>query len=237
MAGVILTDCKIILGGYNLSGFHNSLNLDYGAEMLDDTVFGTSGTRSNKPGLKTVEMVGNVFWDTDQDEVNYNRIGANREVLSLAPEGNAIGDIAYAVRAVNGTYNPLSGEVGALLQSEFNALSANTPLVRGRVLADLTSRAATGDGDAVELGAVDADQRLYSALHVITAPGTSIVVTVESDNDSGFPSPTTRITHTLFNAIGAEWMELAGPVTDTYWRSTWTIVDGPAVIYHVVGIL
>lgn len=239
MAGIILTDCKIVLGGYNLSGFHNSINLDYGAEMKDDTVFGTSGTRSNKPGLKTVSAVGSVFWDTVMDGVIFNRIGATREVMSLAPEGNAEGDMSYAVRAVNGTYNPMSGEVGELMESEFDAHSANSPLVRGRVLANLTPKAATGNGVGVEIGAVSATQRVYSALHVVGGATTSIVVTVESDDAAGFPSPTLRFTHTLFGAaaIGAEWLQLAGPITDTYWRSTWTIVDGPATIFHVVGIL
>lgn len=236
MPGIQLTDCKILLGGYNLSGFHNSINLEYGAEMLDDTVFGTTGTRSNRPGMKTFNMTGNVFWDTVQDSVSFGRIGAAREVLSMGPVGNAEGDYVFTVRAVNGTYNPISGEVGQLLQSEIDAMSANSLLVRGRLLANLTPKAATGNGVGVQLGAVATGQRLYSALHVVAAAATSIVVTVESDDNSGFTTPITRITHTLFNAIGAEWLEVAGPITDTYWRSKWTIVGGPFTIFHVVGI-
>lgn len=235
---LMLTDCKIMLGGYNLSGYHNSMNLEYGAEMLDDTVFGTNGTRSNKPGLKTVSMTGNIFWDTTQDGINYNRIGAVREVMSWAHLGNSEGDTVFTTRGVNANYNPLSGAVGELMASEFDAMAANTPLVRGKLLAT-GSKAASGNGGGILVGAVSATQKVYSALHVLAIAATSIIVEVESDDAVGFASPTSQITHTTFlgaGTVGAEWMELAGPITDTYWRSKWTIVGGPFTIFHSVGI-
>lgn len=239
MPGIIYTDCKILLGGYNLSGYHNSINLEHGAEMLDDTVFGTSGTRSNKPGMKTVAVSGNGFWDDVPDEALYNRIGAVREVMSLAPEGNAEGDRAFTMRAVNGTYNPLTGEVGALVAFDLDARAANTPLVRGVVLA-LGSKAASGNGTGVNLGLLASGKRAYSGLHITASAAGTIQVEVES-GDVAFGTPTSRLTHTLFTStgteVGADWQELAGPVaTDTYWRSKWTITGGPFTIYHVFGI-
>lgn len=233
------TDVKIFLGGYNLSGFHNQFALTYGAELKDDTVFGTSGTRSNKPGLKTVETSGTILWDTSVDGVVYDRIGADREVMSMAPSGNAVGDRAFLVRAVQATYNPLSGEVGELLSSAFDSKSANTPLVRGYVLGT-GSKAATGTGTSVLAGAIGATQKGYSSLHVTAIGATSIVVTVESASDAIFTSPTTRMTHTAFlgaGAIGADWQQVNGAITDTYWRSKWTMVGvGPFVIFHAFGI-
>lgn len=239
MAGVILTDCKIFLGPYDLSGFHNQIELQYEAEMLDDTVFGTSGTRSFKPGLKRVEANGNVFWDTLQDEANFNRIGATRELLTIAPTGNTEGDPVYMVRAVNANYNPISGEVGQLLSSQFDAMSANSPLVRGQLLAS-GSKAATGNSVGVNLGLLGAGKKLYSSLHVTAVAATSLIVIVQSDDGAGFASPTTRITHTTFTGAGtgSDWQELVGPVaTDTFWRSQWTIVGGPFTIYHTIGIM
>jgi hypothetical protein len=239
MAGDILTDCKILLGGYNLSGFHNSVSLEFGPEMLDDTRFGTSGTRSNRPGLKVFSFTGNGLWDDTIDGPMFARIGATREVLSIAPVGNIEGDRGFAIRAVNGTYNPLSGEVGALLPFEISGMSANSPLVRGIVMAT-GSKAATGNGTGSNLGVIATGQKAYSALHVTAIAATSLIVTVESDDNSGFTTPTTRLTHTTFlgaGAIGADWQELAGPVaTDNWWRSVWTIVGGPFTIYHTFGI-
>lgn len=245
MSTVTLTNCKILLGGYNLSSYHNQLELTYDAEMLDDTVFGTSGTRSSKPGLKTVESNGTIFWDSSIDAVIYNRVGAAREVMSWAMEGEAIGDWSNTTRGVNGTYTPLSGEVGQLISGDFNAMASNTPLVRGRVLIPPgTPLTVTGEAAGVQLGAVVSPQRVYSGLHVTDmTSGSAITVVVESDDNAGFTSPTTRITHSAISESGlrgvGDWKELAGPITDTYWRATWTITGTTPSItaYLTVGIL
>jgi hypothetical protein len=192
--------------------------------------------------MKTFSFTGGGFWDGVMDKPLYDRIGAVREVMSFAELGNTVGDRVFSVRAVNGKYNPLSGEVGALLPFEMDAMSANSPLVRGVLLAT-GSKVATGQGTAVQLTpAVALGQRLYSALHVTAIGPTSIIVIVESDDNAGFTTPTTRLTHTTFTGggtVGADWQELAGPVaTDTYWRSKWTMVGaGPFTIFHTLGIL
>lgn len=239
MAGVIYTDCKILVGGFNLSSFSNSIGVEYGVEILDDTVFGTNGTRSNKPGLKNLSVSGGGFWDTDLDEVLYNKIGATRDVLTFAPVGNTEGDRTFFTRAVSGTYNPLSGEVGALLPFELSFMNAASSLVRGVLLASGV-KAASGNSTGVELGLLGALQRAYSALHVTATDPTSIQVIVESDDNSGFTTPTTRLTHTLITdggGVTGDWQELAGAVaSDTWWRSKWTIVGGPFTIYHSLGI-
>lgn len=242
MATVTLLDCKIFLGGYNLSGYHNSIDLGYGAEMLDDTVFGTSGTRSSKPGLKTFEFNGSIFWDTQVDGVIFDRIGAQREVMSFAPEGNAPGDRAYFIRAVNGTYNPLSGEVGALMASEFTGASANTPLVRGSVIIPASpALTASGSSPIIDIGrVVTLDQLVYAALHVMLPEGSdaTITVTIESAADAGFAAPTNRFTFAVAAASGAQWLELAGPLTDQYWRASWVITGtAPSVnVFLVLGV-
>lgn len=240
MATQTLLDCKVFLGGYNLSGYHNSIDMSYGAEMLDDTVFGTSGTRSSKPGLKTFEFNGSIFWDDTIDGIVYNRIGAAREVMSFSPDGNTLGDRGYTIRAVNGKYNPLSGEVGALIQSEFSGASANTPLVRGAVMIPLGARTLTGNLTGVQLGAISAVQRLYAGLHVVAASGTTPSLTVRLQSSTTLGGVyTTRLTLTAMTAIGGQWAELAGPQTDQYWRADWTISGTtPSFnVFLVAGIL
>lgn len=241
MATEVLTDCKILLGGYNLSGYHNQIEITHNAEMLDDTVFGTSGTRSSKPGLLNFEANGTVFWDTTLDGVIYDRIGATREVHSYAMTGNTLGDICYTIRAVNGTYNPLSGEVGQLLTSEFNARSSNSPLVRTRLLVPMgTPLAASGNTTALQIGAVLTGQKVYCGIHVVSITGTtpSITFTLQSDTAVGFPSSVTQATSAAFTAIGAQWLEVSGPITDDWWRIGYTISGTtPSIVAFVtVGI-
>jgi hypothetical protein len=237
---ITLTDCKIWLGPYDLSGQHNAINLDYGPELLDETVFGGSGTRRYKPGLKTVKASGNIFWDDVTDAVLYDRIGADREVFAIAPQGNTEGQTFFFTRAVSGTYDPISGEVGQLLKATLDTQPANTPLVRGVLSAPkVVGRSATGNSTGFVLGATPSDAKLYAGLFVfdVTTPGTLDVI-VESDT-VGFPSPTTRLTFSQVTATPvAQWQEIAGPITDTYLRTKWTIAGGGVFTFAVVtGIL
>lgn len=234
MSTLVLTNCRLWLGGYELSGIMNSMGIDYGAELKDDTVFGTAGTRSNKPGLKTVKVNGHGFWDADTplgssfgyDGPLFNRIGAVREVVTVTPQGQTVGDRAFFTRGVNGQYNPLTGDIGELVGFDVDLNAANTLLVRGQVGA-LGTKTVTGTGAGVQLGAVSALQKIYAALHVKdTIAGTTptLDVTIESDDNSGFTTPTTRLTFTqVTTVIGAQWQELAGAITDDWWRVKWTL--------------
>jgi hypothetical protein len=237
-----LTNCRLWMGGYELSGHLNSIGVEYGAEMLDDTVFGTGGTRSNKPGLKTLTITGGGFWDDTIDEPIYDRIGATREVVAVSPTGQTDGDRVFFTRAVNGSYNPLTGEIGQLLGFELDFHAANCLLVRGAV-GGTGSKTATGTGTPIQLGTVPLGSKVYAALFVKdTILGTlpTLDVTVESDNLVGFASPTTRLTFTqVTTVIGGQWQELAGPITDDWWRVKWTIAGTTPTypLFVVIGII
>jgi len=242
MAGSVMLNCKVLLGGLDLSGQHSSLQLEYGAEMLDVTVFqpgvGTA-TRLNKPGLKTFSFNGDIFWDDVTDLALFNRIAAVREVMSFAPVGETEGDRTFFTQGVNATYNPASGEVGQLLKANMVGQNSNQALVRGQLM-KRGNVATTSNSTGIQMGAVAAGQRIYSALHVLaplTSGVPSIVAIIESDDTAGFTTPTTRLTHATFTEDGADWKEAAGPITDTYWRAKWTISGAQTfTIFHSFGI-
>jgi hypothetical protein len=97
-------------------------------------------------------------------------------------------------------------------------------LIRGTV--DTASTiAATGSSTGAQLGAVSATQRVWAVVHFLTAGGTtpSITVKVQSDNNSGFTSPTDRITFTAATTKGGQFGSAVGAITDDYWRATWTV--------------
>ena len=227
MSTLVITDAKVLVGGYNLSAFHSSCEMAYEVEILDDTTFGTSGTRSAKPGLKTFTFTGNMFWDTAVDEMLFNRIGATPEVMSVAPVGNVEGDRSYCLKGVGATYSPASGEVGALMRTNLDCRAAGTPLVRGQLMAT-GIKDVTGTGTGGLYGAVVAGHTIYSALHVTTIGGSAVPTftgVIESAVADTFVGPTTRLTHTAMTAIGANWKQLTSVagITDTYWRAKWTI--------------
>lgn len=227
MPTFVLTNARIVVGPYELSGQMNSINLNYEAEMKDDTVFGTAGTRSNKPGLKNLAIQGSGFWDSSIDQPRYDRIGANREVATVSSLGQAEGDRCFFTRGVDGAYNPLSGEVGELVGFELDMHAADTQLVRGAVGAT-GIKTASGNSVGVQLGAIGALQRFYAALHAldpITGTLPTLDVTIESDDNSGFTTPTTQVTFAQVTTVpGAQWATpVVGPITDDWWRVVWTI--------------
>jgi hypothetical protein len=218
MSTIVYQNCRMFMGGYELSGIANMIGMDYEAEMLDATPFG-QGTRINKPGLKVVSMRGS---------------GAAKEVVSMAPEGAAVGDTVFFVEGVNGAYNPISGAVGELIGFEIDLRAQTRALVRGK-LGYTGTATASGNGSSVQLGALTATQRLFAALHVVDPAGTTptLTVKIQSDNATGFPSATDQITFTqVTTTAGAQWGSVAGPITDDWWRVNLTIA-GTSPSYKV----
>lgn len=228
MSSLVLTDSKLYLASFDLSGDMNAIALTYGADMLDATTFGNS-TRINKAGLKTVVAQCEGLWNadgTDQaDDVLFSRVGTREIPVTICPTTGADGEPAYIFRAAQSEYSP-SGTVGEMLAFSVNMEGSDgAPLVRGFVLQPASAKTATSTGTARELGAVSATQDLYGALHVIAASGTNptLDVTVESDTAENFPSTTTRLTFAQKTAIGSDWQTAAGAITDTWYRVSYTI--------------
>jgi len=245
-AGVIV-NAKIMVGGLNLSGDSNSIAVAYGAEMLDNTVFQegvVGGNRSYTPGLKTVGITAQMFWNTTKDQVLFGRIGVASEVITVADIGETEGDRVFFVKGVHGAYNPISGEIGQLISANLDLKSTNSPLVRGQLMAR-GSKVVTGNSVGINMGSA-ADKRIYSALHIITplvagGGGEQITGIIESDDNAPFGTPTTRLTHTVLTATGADWQEasIGAGITDNFWRAKWTIAGAAPDfdIYWSFGIL
>lgn len=245
-AGVIV-NAKILVGGLNLSGDSSSIAVAYGAEMLDNTTFqegSANRNRSYTPGLKTVGITGQMFWNSTKDQVLFGRIGVADEVITVADVGETEGDRTFFVKGVHGAYNPASGEIGQLLTANLDLKARGTPLVRGQLMARGT-KIVTGNSVGINMGSA-ANKRIYSALHIISplvagGGGEEIIGEIESDDAIGFPSPTTRLTHTTLAAAGADWQEasIGAGITDNFWRAKWTIAGAaPSFeIYWSFGIL
>lgn len=101
------------------------------------------------------------------------------------------------------------------------------PLIRAVPLKDFraTALSTTANGTALSTEAPTAGQRLYAALHLLSAStARTFVGTIQSASSSGFGTKTTEITFSLTTVAGATWAELASPSTDRPWRrATWTI--------------
>jgi hypothetical protein len=235
MPSQVITNVRLIVDGRDLSGQLNAVAIEYGADALESTTFG-SGTRTHQGGLKTTAMSHQGYWAAADDAHVFARVGPQATV-TVGPDGTASGALAYFEQMMHSTYEPGPGAVGELIPFSFSAEAAG-PLVRGLVLAPPVAVTAGGDGTAYQLGGVLAGQRIYAALHVLAiSAGETLTVKVQSDNASGFPSPIDQITFTGATATGAQFLSTAGAITDDYWRANWTLTGGSATFLLSAGIL
>lgn len=241
MSKFVLKNANVRFNKVDLTGLLNSVNMEHGIETRDADTFDISSKR-RLPGLETVSISHNGWWDNDnlEDLELFNSLTGGPHLFSVAPQGNTQGNIAYLLQVETAQYSP-GAAVGDVFAFTLNFESTGK-LVRGR-LAAAGVKTTTGNGPALQLGALSASQSLYASLHVtgIANEDTpTLDVIVESDDNSGFSSPTTRATFSQVGANPASELQLvSGPVTDTFWRVGWTIADDSAVIpsYTIFSVL
>lgn len=243
MGDTILSKNKLYVAGRDLSSVWTAIALLGGRESLEFTR-GSDDTRVYKSGLRvgSLEVEGITELGTDlADEEIYNAIenlsGASIVVgLAGATSGEA-GSAGYAMKADVGDYTPVEGAVGDPMKFTVSA-RCSSRIVRGNFLSDGdTVRNATGNGAAFQIGAVSATQRVFATIVCVSASsGDTLDVVLASDDQEAFAgSPSTRITFTQISATGAyEWKELAGPITDDWWRAQHTIAGNGSEAFQYV---
>lgn len=230
MAQHPLINAVIYLAQFDVSADHNVIRVPVGVDSLDRTTFGQT-TRIHTAGLRTGEITGEGFLDygTSPDlieKILSDRVGLANIPLSVMAEGGDANERAIFTKALMASIAPVGGPVGEMHRFSLRAQPSKAALVRGTVLAAKAARTTTGNsGTAQQLGAVAANQRVWAALHVFAAAGTSptLAVTVRSDDAVGFASPTTRITFTTATGVTSEFLSTVGAITDDFWRVDWTI--------------
>lgn len=120
MAAIVYTDALVVINSVDLSDHVKSVTLNYESEVLDDTVMGTSGTRSAICGLKNWSLEVNFLQDYAAGEVDatlFGLVGAVAFPIRVRPsKTNAIStsNPEYQGDAILASYPPITGEVGAL---------------------------------------------------------------------------------------------------------------------------
>lgn len=227
MAIQVFHNCKIYLDGYDLTGHSNSVKLGYSADSLENTTFNATA-KTRQAGLKNVELDMEGFWEAGAgliDTLAAANIGVAGKIITLGPSGAAAGEPFFSFKQMLGEYSA-GAQVGELLPFSYNgAGSDDEGLIRGTVLEN-AAKTATANGTGRQLGAVAEGQHLYAVMHVLAVSGTNptLDMVIQSDNNTGFTSPTTKITFAQVTDVGSAWgTPVAGAITDDYWRASWVI--------------
>ena len=212
----------------------NAVALDYSAEELDATVL-TDTTRTRAGGIKDAQAAIAGFWNSAEDKALFDAIGLNKPLLIA--EGPAQADISYGMVAIDGVWS-LRGEHGELLGFEITLNSGNNgPLVRGELMIAQQVVSSGTSGTAQQLGAVSAAQRFYAGIHVTQFNATSLDVSIRSDDAVEFTTSTQQLAFAQAVGLTSEWASVAGPITDDWWRVTYTLVGTSATFALAAGIL
>jgi hypothetical protein len=239
MATFAFVDATTWIGGYDMTTDLNQVALNISADELDVTTFGSGGYRSRIAGLRTVEANFNGFWQAGTGTVDptvFTDLAVVDRVVTMAPAATET-SAAYMWQGGSFTYSPF-GQIGEATPFTLGYKGTNgVGCVRGQVAKAKGNVSATGaTGSGLLLGAVSSTQFLYSTLHVFSA-GTTITIQVQSDDNAGFSSPTTRATIGPITTAGGTWAtRVAGPFTDTYWRWNVSAITGTFSIAGAIGI-
>ena len=241
MATLIWTDINIYLGGYDFTGYSFEASLDLSAEMLDATAFGQT-TRIHKPGLKDASLSFRGYWDQDgvnavPDEQIFNdEIGQAASPLAIAPDGTAVGDPAYFLNMAAQSYQ-LGGSVGDLLPFSYSGQADTAPAMGDFVVSADAAITSSGASASQDLGAdfLLATETLYVGLWVFDVDATSLDVIVQSDDNSGMTTPTTRGTFTQATGRTSEILAIPGLISERYWDVDYTLTGGATTATFAVA--
>lgn len=233
MASEIISGRPVWVGGYEFSNKMNTVALDHGADDIDATTLADS-THVHKAGLKSSGFSMEGFFDEVIDEQLFGNLSLEDVPVAIAAQQGNAGEVAYFFKTIQGEYQH-GGSVGELHTFTAGG-NARGDLVRGSIHingAVSTSSATSG----IQSGAVASGEKVRAALFVTAASGTSptLDVVVESDDNGAFSTATSRITFAQATGVGAEILELDGPITDDYWRINYTLGGtGPGFTFMVV---
>lgn len=231
-----LIDVTILLRGRDLSGDHNQIQLDAERSLEVATVF-KNESRRRRPGLFDVSMAGQGFWqagDEGIDPLLFSALSTGREILTLLPDGSTAGRVGYFTQVLAAQYQP-GGTVGEMLPFDISA-EGDERLIRGKILGNVSLEESGSNLVGHELGAVAEGSGLYAALQVLhAADDPQAEIEIESSDDDTFASPTTRIAFAPANAVGAQFVRVPGPITDTWFRVTWTQEADSEISFVVVA--
>lgn len=242
MATTVLTNCKMYVDGIDASGDTNKLTLSLSAAEKDVTTFGSGGSMERRAGLKDIKFTHegfvNISQTVTQDSVETTQIGASPFTTTVAPLTGAVAERSYFGQIVSGGYNRTLA-VGDPFTFSMDGGGTGTWLA-GQILQSSATALATGNGTAVQVGAVSAAQMIYVAVNCIAVSGTAsptLTILIKSAAASNLSGATTRVTVPNITAIGGTYcVPVAGAVTDTWWTANVAITGTTPSFTAIVSV-
>lgn len=240
MAVFPLTNAFIHCAGYDFTTDTNTLNGAADAAALDASTFNSGGWTELVGGVKSLNLAYSGFWqaaatgDQAPDDQAFPMLSTSQVYTFGLVETEQ--ERCYMAQGMKSQY-ALGAAHGEIAPFSLTANgSSGEGLIRGRLAKSKGSVSATGAlGSGVDIGTGGSSSFFYAAFHIFTA-GTTITVQVQSDDNSGFTSATTRATLGPLTTSGGTWMTpIAGPITDDWWRFSVSAITGTFTVAGAIG--
>ncbi|MEV8395918.1 MULTISPECIES: hypothetical protein [unclassified Streptomyces] len=239
MSKFTLLDARLFAVGADLSGAANKIELTSEIEDKDATNYRSNGWKELIGGLGSAEISGEGQWEAGDpgmvDNASWADLGGTGP-YTVCPTDSVVGALAYFTNGMRADYKV--GDAVGEIAPWSGTVKSSWPLVRGQIAHPPgLARTSTGTGTALNLGAIPTGKRLYAALHVLSAAGTtpSITLTIESDDAAGFTTPITRLAFTPATGPSGQVSRGDGlALTDTHYRVAWSITgSAPSFMFAV----
>lgn len=236
MAIGILRDQALWAGPFSITSSMKSIAVDFGRDPKDKTAFGDT-CRVYLPGLKGsgISYEGMIDNGAGLQSWIFSGMGSSNKPISI-PLTGVVGEAAYLTQGFVASYEPHRSPIGEvdMYSSRFEM---EQELVRGFLMHN-ASVSATGNGTAVQAGAVASGKTMVANLHVFSASGTTpqLTVKLQSAPASNFASPTDRITFSTYDSSTGAVGSTSTVITDTWWRVQHTISGTAPVFAYAVTL-
>lgn len=230
---VVLTDAVIWLGGYDLSGNSNEVNFTASRQENADSRLGDT-IEAVYPGPLQVGAEVKGHWDSTLDGPLFTQLTSPTEAwpLTICPDGGDDGEVAYGLQAYNFNYSALEAQWGDLLPYRLSVRpKSGLGLGRGGVLYAKATHTISAVPPKVQLGAISATQKALVTRHVFAQVGGGSWATAiysDADDVGGGENYRSQFSNSV---AGPAWemVEIAGPVTDTYWEVNLVKTGGTSI--------
>lgn len=244
MAVLSLTDAEILAGPFRLTGRSNAVDFQMTSAELDVTNFDSSGWNESIGGLSTMACSVDGFYDAAAietggltlDEELFGQLAGSQIPLTIAAT-KAAGSVAYVAGTKRGSLKML-GSIGAVA-SVSSDMWGDGIVGRGHIHQPAnTTVTTTGTTTGIQLGAVADGQTLVIGYHVLSLTGTSptIAIVVQSDDNSGFTTAASQHSTGTLSTATSGYVTVAGPITDDWFRVSYTVGGTTPVIRFAVSI-
>ena len=230
-----LVDVRLLVGGYEVTTDHNQCQLDRTKDVVMSTTFGSS-SHTYLSGLKSATYSLQGYFDADgtsaiDDVYHAQWVASGAQVTTIMNPGSAT---AYSLEGIHSDYRPFGGTIGDMAAFQIDG-SGTGDSFHGEVFeAGTSARSTSSNSSGSQITGITTGEKGRAALHVIATTGSpTLDVTIESDDNGSFTTPTTVLTFTQATAQTAEFLSTSAATSDDYWRAAWTF-GGTGSITFVV---